>query len=106
MKWCLIPLMCAFTLLAAHPGESCRTLERHGKRHEANSCFKKLTAGNSAAARAEGLWGLRDYKSASKQFEVAVAQQPTNADVRVRWGRLFLERFNPPDAQNLFKEAL
>ena len=106
MKFCVALLVLSFSVLAADPGELAATLERRGKRNEANACFQKLTASNSAAARAEGLWGLRDYKGANDQFKVAVAQQPTNADLRVRWGRLFFERFNPPEAQTLFKEAL
>lgn len=106
MKLCVVSLACVFVLSAADPGESCRALDRHGKRSEATACFKKLTASGNPAARAEGLWGLRDFEGARDQFRLAVAQQPKNADLRVRWGRLFLERFNPPEAQTLFKEAL
>ena len=35
-----------------------------------------------------------------------MAQSPANAMYRVRWGRLFHERFNNTDADGLFKEAL
>ena len=39
-------------------------------------------------------------------FRAAVARQPKNAELRVRWGRLFLERFQPGEAETLFNEAL
>jgi cellulose synthase operon protein C len=35
-----------------------------------------------------------------------VAQSPKVAEIRVRWGRLLLERFNKEDAMGLFNEAL
>ena len=57
-------------------------------------------------AQAEGFWGIGDFAGANNAYKRAVALEPKNPDVRVRWGRLFLERFNPPDAENLFKEAL
>ena len=39
--------------------------------------------------------GLEHYQEANDQFRALVKQNPKNADYRVRWGRLFLERFNP-----------
>ena len=35
-----------------------------------------------------------------------VAQQPKNADFRVRWGRMYLDHSQPADAKDLFAEAL
>jgi tetratricopeptide (TPR) repeat protein len=92
--------------LLASPAADCRKEEQHGRREEARTCFQKLTASANPALRAEGYWGLEDFKEASEQFKSAVAREPRNADLRVRWGRLFLERFNKADAQQLFKEAL
>ncbi len=107
MKFCVALLVLSFSVLAADPGESCRTLERRGKRTRSHGVLQE--ADRQAIARLLAPKGYGDsasYKGANDQFKVAVAQQPTNADLRVRWGRLFLERFNPPEAQTLFKEAL
>ena len=45
-------------------------------------------------------------QAANDAFRAAVARQPKNAELRVRWGRLFLERFQPGEAETLFNEAL
>jgi tetratricopeptide (TPR) repeat protein len=66
----------------------------------------KLTTARDQWSRAEGLWGIGDYESANKSFRAALTAYPKNPDVRVRWGRLFLERYNPPDAKQLFMEAI
>ena len=56
--------------------------------------------------QAEALWKLHRYDDANGAFRTLVAQHPRNAEYRVRWGRLFLERFQPDDAAKLFNEAL
>jgi len=56
--------------------------------------------------RAESLWKLRKYDGANEAFRDLVKKYPNNADYRVRWGRLFLERFNSAEAAKLFTEAL
>lgn len=56
--------------------------------------------------RAEALWKAGDYEGANDAFRALVAAHPKNPDYRVRWGRLFLERFQPADAGKLFQEAL
>lgn len=56
--------------------------------------------------RAESLWKLHNYDAANSVFRDLVRSHPRNADYRVRWGRLFLERFNPAEAAKLFEEAL
>lgn len=86
--------------------DSCRTLEHRGRRAEAKSCFEKLASSSNPAVRAEGFWGIGQFEAASKQFAAAVARQPKNPALRVRWGRMFLERANKKDAQDLFQEAL
>ena len=55
---------------------------------------------------AEGLWINRDFDGANNAFKALVAEHPDNADYRVRWGRLFFERFNPAEAAKLYLEAL
>jgi cellulose synthase operon protein C len=100
-------MMFALLLLAAPAAVTdCRMLAHHGRAPEAAACWQRLSASSDPALRAEALWGLRRYDEAGKAFEAALKAQPKNADVRVRYGRLLLQRFNPPDAQKLFEEAL
>jgi tetratricopeptide (TPR) repeat protein len=84
----------------------CEQLVKHGERAEAHACFVALTGSPDAYLRAEGLWGIQDYEGAKKQFEIALKEDPKSAQYRVRYGRLFLERFNNGEATNLFQEAL
>ena len=56
--------------------------------------------------KAEALWRAHDYKAAGQLFESLVKIYPKNADYKVRYGRLLLERFNPSDATTLFQEAI
>jgi tetratricopeptide (TPR) repeat protein len=90
---------------AATP-EECLGLRKHGHRDQAGACFESLTQSREPAVRAEGFWGLENYQDANNEFRTAVSQSPTNANFRVRWGRLLHERFNNKDAADLFNEAL
>ena len=90
---------------AATP-EECQALRKHGHNEQANTCFESLTQAREPAVRAEGFWGLEMYQEANNEFRTAVAQSPTNANYRVRWGRLLHERFNNKDAADLFREAI
>ena len=56
--------------------------------------------------RAETFWKQQQFEAASAEFRALVAAHPKNPDYRVRWGRLFLERFNGAEAAKLFEEAL
>jgi len=56
--------------------------------------------------QAESLWKQHRYVESNDAFRALVAAHPRNAPYRVRWGRLFLERFNAPEAAKLFNEAL
>jgi Flp pilus assembly protein TadD len=104
----LAGLVCGlFTLpLAAQTLDQCRALRHHGQLPQAQACFGKLASSQNAYLRAEGLWGLEQYKEANDQFKIVIKENPKNADYRVRWGRLFLERFVPTEATGLFGEAL
>jgi tetratricopeptide (TPR) repeat protein len=90
---------------AAGPAD-CAALRRHGRRTEAMACYQSLTLTADPYLRAEGDWGLELYDDANVEFRAAVARVAGNAHYRVRWGRLFHERFNGPEAVNLFHEAL
>src|ERR1700683_4766879 len=56
--------------------------------------------------RAESLWKEHRYDESKNVFEALIAAHPRNAEYRVRFGQLFLERFNGPEAAKLFNEAL
>ena len=88
------------------PADRCQLLLKHGHNNEARSCYQSLVRESSPYLRAEGYWGLAQYSDANEEFRTAVAQSPTNALYKVRWGRMLHERFNDQDAQDLFKEAL
>jgi tetratricopeptide (TPR) repeat protein len=75
--------------------------------------MRLLLAGLCAAAlsaqtleQAESLWKQHRYSEANDTFRELVKTHPRDAGYRVRWGRLFLERFQPADAAQLFQEAL
>ncbi|MFB3828622.1 MAG: tetratricopeptide repeat protein [Bryobacteraceae bacterium] len=56
--------------------------------------------------RAESLWRQGRHQEANDEFRALTAANPGNPDYKVRWGRLFLARFQPADAAALFEEAL
>lgn len=91
---------------AAASTDECRALRHHGKMTEAQACFGALTQAASAFERAEGNWGLGRYEEANAEFRSAVKEQPRSAAVRVEWGRMYLEHYQPGDAAKLFEEAL
>src|SRR5271168_4796481 len=92
--------------LAGQTLDECRGLRHHGKLAEAQTCYGKLAAGSNPYLRAEGLWAIERYQEANDQFRDLIKQFPKNADYRVRWGLLFMERFNRDEADGLFQEAL
>ncbi len=91
--------------IAAQIGD-CRALRHHGRLSEARACFTRLSGSDAALTRALAYWGLEQYEEANQQFRVAYKQEPNSSALRVEWGQLFLERFNPAEAANLFQEAL
>lgn len=100
----LLPLLLAAAPLFAV--NQCWELRKLSRAGDAEACFKKLAASPRPAEMAEGLWGLGLFEQAGAAFRIAVAQEPKNPDVRVRWGRLLLERFNVTESSQLFQEAL
>ena len=63
-------------------------------------------AGQALLNRAEAQWKAHNYSGANDAFRDLVKANPNNPDYKVRWGRLFLERSQPADAEALFREAL
>ncbi|MDP2728537.1 MAG: tetratricopeptide repeat protein, partial [Dehalococcoidia bacterium] len=55
-----------------------------------------------AAALAE----LGRFKEANQLYREAVEADPKDPSLKVRWGRLLLQKHNPGDAEGLFREAL
>ncbi|HMF65871.1 MAG TPA: tetratricopeptide repeat protein [Edaphobacter sp.] len=104
-------LMCAATACAAAsasdavPGD-CWSLRKHGHPAEAQACFDGLTHSGDAYTRAEGFWGLEEWEQANEQFRLATQPANSKAVYKVRWGMLLHERFNNPEAADLFREAL
>lgn len=92
--------------LFAQTTDECQTLRHHGRRDQARQCFTALSHNANPAIAAEGYWGLDDYQQANALFRAAADRDKRSADVRVRWGMLFLARFNQQEAASLFQEAL
>ena len=53
--------------LAATP-ESCRALQKHGKKAEAQSCFESLVRGARPTTARKAIRGLEQYDQANEQF--------------------------------------
>ena len=83
----------------------CENLRKHGD-PGTKACYQKLSTSSDLAIKAEGLWGLRDYSAANDAFQAVVKARPKDANLKVRWGRMFMEYSQPGDAQDLFQEAL
>lgn len=56
--------------------------------------------------QAEALWQQRRFEDANMAFRALVAAHPENPEYRVRWGRMYLDHWQPDLAAGLFKEAL
>lgn len=77
------------------------------------SCASVLVAlllGGAAAAQtleqAEAYWKQGRWQDANNAFRALVNAHPKNADYKVRWGRMFLDHWQPKEASDLFGEAL
>ena len=92
--------------LGAETLADCQRHTRHGRLGAATRCYVTLAGSDDPYLRAEGYWGVGQFEKANDQFRLAVEARPENPDYRVRWGRMFLERFQPGDAAQLFEEAL
>ncbi len=90
---------------AAMPSD-CWLLRKHGHRAEAQTCFERMTRSADAYFQAEGFWGLEQWEQANERFRVATQPASSNTMYKVRWGMLLHERFNDPNAADLFREAL
>jgi Tfp pilus assembly protein PilF len=110
MKYLSMCFLIALPALAQTQADvtQCATLRKHGDAG-ATACFQRLARSNDPAIKAEGLWGLRDFQGANNAFRDAVKLHDKDANLRVRWGRMFFEHNVGSDsatAVDLMKEAL
>ncbi len=106
MKLAAAVLFAALPLAAQAPEVAhCLELRHHGDAGT-RACYQNLTRSREPGIQAEGFWGLRDYKSANDAFRAAVKLHDKDPNLRVRWGRMYLEHWQPADAGALFQEAL
>jgi tetratricopeptide (TPR) repeat protein len=49
---------------------------------------------------------MKDYEKADRQFDIANALDPKNAEARAQWGDMLLESGRPHDAEAQFRRAL
>ena len=70
------------------------------------AAFLAFTVSAQTLGQAEAFWKARRYQDANNEFRALVARYPKNPDFRVRWGRMYLEHWQPNIASDLFKEAL
>jgi len=85
----------------------CETLRKHGD-PGARACWERLSRSTNPAIRAEGLWGLKDYKGAFDAFNAAVDARPKDVSLKVRYGLFLLDapRGKPSNGDDQFKAAL
>jgi len=102
----LLLLVLSASALSAQTLADCQKHKHYGRMTEAEACYERLSQSRDPALQAEGLWGLGMHSAANEAFKVAVSMRAKDSDLRVRWGRLFLERGNKTDAAKLFQEAL
>src|SRR4051794_31785202 len=102
----LVLLLASVAVVRATTPADCWTARKHGRGTEAQACFQGLTRSSDAYTRAEGHWGLEQWKDANEQFRLATQPENSKPLYKVRWGMLLHERFNEGDAADLFREAL
>jgi cellulose synthase operon protein C len=104
---------CLLVLAAAYPAtchgataNECKELRHRGRLREAQACFTALLRDADPFVQAEGYWGIDRYFEANDEFRRAAKAQPKSAAIRVEWGRLYLDHYQPGDAAQLFEEAI
>ena len=102
----LLSMCAACAVASAAVPADCWSLRKHGHRPEAQECFEGLTRSGDAYVRAEGYWGREEWEQANQQFRLATQAANSKGVYKVRWGMLLHERFNNPQAADLFREAL
>ncbi|HXP86003.1 MAG TPA: tetratricopeptide repeat protein [Bryobacteraceae bacterium] len=108
-RLCAVAVLGGFALTPVFaqsaPVKACEALRHHGDPGTAE-CYKKLTASTDLAVRAEGFWYARDYQNANNAFRDAVKARPKDSNILTRWAYMYMEHWQPKDAQEMFGEAL
>src|SRR5260370_5050284 len=102
----LLSMCTACAVASAAVPADCWSLRKHGHRQEARGCLDGLTRSGDAYPRVGGLGGLGEWEEEKEQFRLATQPANSKAIYKVRWGMLLHERFNNPQAADLFREAL
>lgn len=85
----------------------CESLHWNGQLGEAANCYRSLLSlVQPPEIRAEAMWASGDIQTANSLFQSAVESSPENADIRLRWGELYIQTYQYQEAFNLFQEAL
>jgi Tfp pilus assembly protein PilF len=86
---------------------ACETLRKHGD-PGTRACYEALSRSTNLATRAEGLWGLKDYKGAFDVFNSAMDANPKDMNLKVRYGLMMFEapRGKTDDGSDEFKQVL
>ncbi|MBI4909447.1 MAG: tetratricopeptide repeat protein [Acidobacteria bacterium] len=92
--------------LLAQSVTDCEAHKHHGRLAETQRCYQQLSNSRDLLQRAEGLWGLGLTQDANNAFRAAAAANPKSPEIKIRWGRFFLERWQKEDAAALFEEAM
>lgn len=102
-----LTFLIALPLLAQIPAavEPCAKMRLHGN-PQADACYENLTRSADLWVRAEGLWGVHNYKVANDLFRDLVKERDKDPALRVRWGYLYLDHWQTGTAGDLFAEAL
>ncbi len=100
----------SFPVLAQAPATPADALSCEALRHKGDpgvrACYQRLTRATDPAVQAEGFWGINDFRAANDAFRAAVKLRAKDPAPRVRWGRMYLEHWQPSEARDLFKEAV
>jgi cellulose synthase operon protein C len=83
----------------------CEALRHHGD-PDTRACYRKLTRSTDPGTRAEGFWGVNEWKQANEEFLTALKAQPKDPKLWTRRGRLFIEMDQRGDAADWFGNAL
>ncbi len=85
----------------------CDQMAWQGKETEARHCYRDLLSiTDKPEVQAEISWALADLNTANRIFQSAIQLSPDNAEIRQRWGDLFMETYQFQDAMDLYSEAL
>lgn len=87
------------------PVAQCEALHHKGD-PGTRACYLKLLQSSDLAIQAEGFWHTGNFRAANDAFRAVVKTRDKDPAPRVRWGMMFLDHWQAPDAADLFKEAL